>query len=239
LSWTCRYCGKDTSDIDYDYLDGYDHLSCALENFNNKKVMKIKGWEKISGFTYKGYTIVNPIHNADETMYEATILNLNLPQNPKWELNVLTPKHKWKMDDAFSVIVRDDENRSTINTLHKERMQSIVYFRCTVEEMIDKMLGMRLTSAAVTASSHSLNINVNGNQRMSINSNGHAIVGNYSKSINPNNYGKVKVTGTGGGIINTNTLSWSDTNIQGSMLIAIKDLQEQIDNLKNNNANNK
>ncbi len=44
--------------------------------------MKIKGWEKISGYTYKGYTIVNPIHNADETMYEATILNLNLPLCP-------------------------------------------------------------------------------------------------------------------------------------------------------------
>ena len=36
--------------------------------------MKIKGWEKISGYTYKGYTIVNPIHNAYETKYEATIL---------------------------------------------------------------------------------------------------------------------------------------------------------------------
>ena len=29
--WTCRYCGKDTSDVDYDYLNGYDHLGCALE----------------------------------------------------------------------------------------------------------------------------------------------------------------------------------------------------------------
>jgi hypothetical protein len=115
--------------------------------------MKIKGWEKIHGYTYKGYSIVNPIHNVDETMYEATILDLNLPQKPKWELNVLTPAHKWKNDDAFSIIVRDNENRSTINTLHKERMQSIVYFRCTIEEMIDKMLVMRLTSAPAYGSS--------------------------------------------------------------------------------------
>jgi hypothetical protein len=28
--WTCQYCGKDTSDVDYDYLHGYNHLSCAL-----------------------------------------------------------------------------------------------------------------------------------------------------------------------------------------------------------------
>jgi hypothetical protein len=191
--------------------------------------MKIKGWEKISGFTYKGYTIVNPIHNADETSYEATILNLNLPQNPKWELNVLTPKHKWKNDGDFSIILRDDENRSTINTIDKVCMASISIFRQTFEEMIDKILGMRLTSAGVTASSHSI---VNNSS--------------YGKTINPNNYGKLTVTGTGGGLMSTinsnaNNIVWDpNTNLPSSMLMAIKDLQEQIDNLKQaNNANNK
>jgi hypothetical protein len=29
--WTCQYCGKDTSDVDYDYLHGYNHLGCALD----------------------------------------------------------------------------------------------------------------------------------------------------------------------------------------------------------------
>jgi hypothetical protein len=91
--------------------------------------MKIKGWEKISGYTYKGYSIVNPIHNADETRYEATILNLNLPQKPKWELVVLTPKHKFKNDNDFSIIVKDDENRSTINEINKQKMASISIFR--------------------------------------------------------------------------------------------------------------
>jgi hypothetical protein len=28
--WTCQYCGNDTSNVEYDYLSGYDHLSCAL-----------------------------------------------------------------------------------------------------------------------------------------------------------------------------------------------------------------
>lgn len=158
---TCTICGNDTSNVDFDYLVGDDHLACHLGVWAGHKAMrqkpknmKIKGWEKISGYTYKGYTIVNPIHNADETMYEATILNLNLPYKPKWELNVLTPKHKWKNDDAFSIIVRDDENRSCINTIDKQRMASISIFRNIFEEMIDKILGMRLTSA-VTANSHS------------------------------------------------------------------------------------
>jgi hypothetical protein len=29
--WTCQYCGKDTSNVEYDYLHGYNHLGCALE----------------------------------------------------------------------------------------------------------------------------------------------------------------------------------------------------------------
>lgn len=29
--WTCQYCGKDTSEVDIDYLSDYDHLSCALD----------------------------------------------------------------------------------------------------------------------------------------------------------------------------------------------------------------
>jgi hypothetical protein len=35
--WTCKYCGKDTSNVDYDYLHGYDHLVCALEEENKTK----------------------------------------------------------------------------------------------------------------------------------------------------------------------------------------------------------
>ena len=31
IPFICKYCGKDTSEVDYDYLNGYDHLSCALE----------------------------------------------------------------------------------------------------------------------------------------------------------------------------------------------------------------
>jgi len=186
--------------------------------------MKIKGWEKIHGYTYKGYSIVNPIHNAEETRYEATILNLNLPQKPKWELVVLTPQHKFIIgentaDGIFFVTIRDDENRSTINHIDKQRMKSISIFRNTFEEMIDKLLGMRLTSAGVTASSHSIH-------------------SGYNKTINSSKYGKLTIAGTGGGLMgtintNANNVVWDPTtNLPSSMLMAIKDLQEQIDELK-------
>jgi hypothetical protein len=110
--------------------------------------MKIKGWEKIQGFTYKGMCVVNPMHNADETKYFATILNLNLPQRPKWELSVLTPAHKFKGDDNFSVMMWD-ENRICTNTeINKQAMHSISHFRQTVEQLIDRMLRLQTFTPA-------------------------------------------------------------------------------------------
>ena len=125
--------------------------------------MKIKNFDKISGYSYKGFCIVNPMHNADETKYFATVLNLNNPQKPKWELSVITPQHKFMIGDttligAFIIIVRDDEGRSTTMDIHKDRMKSISIFRNTFEEMVDKLLAMRLTSAGVTYSSHSVGV---------------------------------------------------------------------------------
>ena len=191
--------------------------------------MKIKGWEKISGYTYKGYTIVNPMHNANETRYEATILNLNLPQKPKWELSVLTPQHKFIVgentaDGIFYIVMWDDNKNHISRHVSKQRMKSISIFRNEYEEMIDEMLSRQITSAP---RSHSLNTA-------------------YSKPINNNLYGTATIVGnTGGGIMSTinsngNTTTWNpNTNLPSSMLMSIKDLQEQIDNLKNKYVNNK
>jgi hypothetical protein len=32
--WKCSICGGDTSEIEYDYLVGYDHLGCVLDEEN-------------------------------------------------------------------------------------------------------------------------------------------------------------------------------------------------------------
>ena len=191
--------------------------------------MKIKGWEKISGYTYKGYTIVNPIHNAGQTSYNATILDLNhIGQKPKWELSVLTPQHKFLVgentaDGIFYIVMWDDNKNHISRHVSKQRMKSISIFRNEFEEMIDEMLSRQITSAPI---SHSLNTA-------------------YSKSINTNLYGTATVVNTGGGIMSTinsngNTTTWNpNTNLPSSMLMSIKDLQEQIDNLKNKYVNNK
>ena len=166
--------------------------------------MKIKGWEKISGYTYKGYAIVNPMHNADETKYFATILDLNDPTKPKWELSVLTPAHKFKIGDTFSIILKDNEGRSKINEHSKEMMSSKQNFRMIFEEMIDGMLKTRLISAPMY-SSHSL------------------------QTITPKPMG-----GIIGQVNNSGTFSIYDASTGTSidLVDTIKQLQKQIDDLK-------
>jgi len=156
----CRYCGKESTYTDVDYLIGNDHLHCvlkAMDEAKKPKVMKIKGWEKIHGYSYKGYCIVNPIHNAGETKYMADVLDLNLPHKPKWELSVLTSEHKWlgSTSDNFCILLWDDNQMSVTRSVTKKEMESLSTFNRVFEEMIDEMLGIRLTSAPAY-SSHSM-----------------------------------------------------------------------------------
>jgi hypothetical protein len=170
--WVCSICGSDTSNTDYDYLVNYDHISCLLGVWGGKDVptnksklkkpMKIKNWDKTSGFTYKGYTIVNPIHNATGECYYADVLNLNLPQKPKWHLELLlgcggiTPaygEHILKLLDG-----------NGLNIKHKIELvdiRTIALFRVRYEEIIDEMLSRQLTSAP-THGVHSPGITTNG-----------------------------------------------------------------------------
>ena len=32
IDWTCKYCSKNSYDVDIDYLFGTDHVACAIEN---------------------------------------------------------------------------------------------------------------------------------------------------------------------------------------------------------------
>jgi hypothetical protein len=38
----CQYCGRDTGDVDFDYLINYDHLSCALEAEGKAKMNEVE-----------------------------------------------------------------------------------------------------------------------------------------------------------------------------------------------------
>lgn len=214
--WVCSICGSDTSNTDYDYLINYDHISCHLGVWGGKDVptnksklkkpMKIKNWDKISGFTYKGYTIVNPIHNATGNMYYADVLNLNLPQKPKWNLEFI-------MDgDGYGEHILKLLYGNGLNIKHKIELVDIRtagLFRVRYEEIIDEMLSIELTSAP-TYNSHSLSgvVNINNGSNgilNTINTNGNNIV----------------VAGTING-----------TMTQYNLVDTIHELQRQIDELK-------
>jgi hypothetical protein len=163
--------------------------------------IKIKGWEKISGYTYKGHCIVNPIHNAGETKYIADVLDLNLPHRPKWELNVLAPGHKFKSvtDDRFHILLWDEDKYSTRKEVDKDMILSVSSFRNVFENLVDELLQLRKKNS-FTQSTSVTSSNVTGT---------------------------TVVTNTGGGIIN-NVMNSGTTIDYGKMMEElIKAIKEQ------------
>jgi hypothetical protein len=166
-----------------------------------KMNIKIKGWEKISGYTYKGHCIVNPIHNAGETKYMADVLDLNLPHRPKWELNVLSPGHKFKSvtDDRFHILLWDEDKYSARKEVSRDMILSVSSFRTVFENLVDELLQLRKKNSFTQPTSVT------------------------SSTVT----GTAVVTNTGGGIIN-NVMNSSTTIDYGKMMEElIKAIKEQ------------
>ena len=121
--------------------------------------IKIKGWEKISGFTYKGFSIVNPIHNSYETKYMADVLDLNQSHKPKWELNVLGPGHRWKAvtDTNFHILLWDEDKFSARKEVSKDMISSVSSFRQIFETLVDEVLDVRKKNSLFTNVSKRVN----------------------------------------------------------------------------------
>ena len=98
--------------------------------------MKIKGWEKISGYTYKGFCIVNPIHNANEDTYFATILNLNHEHRPKWDIAL------YKKKDVIRFRILDNITNHLLAkaNLTKVNIETPQKFREQYEMLVDDIL---------------------------------------------------------------------------------------------------
>jgi len=116
--------------------------------------MKIKGWEKISGFTYKGYCIVNPIHNANEEVYYATILNLNHSNKPKWDIELTATPVKgiitFRIKDNLTTLLlaKSHLTKTNIHTLQK--------FREQYEMLVDDILEGRQNYTASKVAKNSI-----------------------------------------------------------------------------------
>jgi hypothetical protein len=137
--------------------------------------MKIKGWEKISGFTYKGYCIVNPIHDANEEGYFATVLNLNQVYRPKWDIeltiNNSTGVIKFRILDSVAqhLMAKSHLTKTNIDTLQK--------FREQYEMLVDDILEEAQSYAATKVTK-----NINGGTTGIINQVQNAVYGSSSLS---------------------------------------------------------
>jgi hypothetical protein len=100
--------------------------------------MKIKGWEKISGFTYKGYCIVNPIHDANEDTYYATVLNLNQVYKPKWDM--VLSAYAVKGVVKFSILDNVTQHLLAKSHLTKINIDTLQKFREQYEMLVDDIL---------------------------------------------------------------------------------------------------
>jgi hypothetical protein len=100
--------------------------------------MKIKGWEKISGLTYKGYCIVNPIHDANEEVYYATILNLNHQQRPKWDITLSA----YAVKGVVTFRIKDNITKHPLAKAHltKVNIETLQQFREQYEMLVDDIL---------------------------------------------------------------------------------------------------
>ena len=100
--------------------------------------MKITGWEKINGYTYKGYCIVNPIHNAKEDTYFATILNLNHEHRPKWDITLGDVVSKGVA--KFSILDNATQHLLAKSHLTKVNIETPQKFREQYEMLVDDIL---------------------------------------------------------------------------------------------------
>jgi hypothetical protein len=137
--------------------------------------MKIKGWEKISGFTYKGYSIVNPMHNATENIYYATVLNLNHVYKPKWDIELTTNDTTGVI--TFRILDNVTQHLMAKSHLTKTNIDTLQKFREQYEMLVDDILEgvQHYTATKVTK-------NINGGTTGIINQVQSAVYGSSSLS---------------------------------------------------------
>lgn len=102
--------------------------------------MKIEGWDKINGFTYKGYAITKAGYDTNFNLYCASIINLNDSNILSWYLSLLPDEnnlvHLLKIVEHPTIpngtTVQKGVTTDTLKTLRMFR----VHYEGLIEEMI-------------------------------------------------------------------------------------------------------
>jgi hypothetical protein len=121
--WTCKYCGKDTSNVDYDYLINYDHLACALEAENKAKANEydhcvLCGKETV----YKRSTHIDMRHGYIEGAGQLCPSCANKDETPLLGLGTANPGHRLILVDETTILYtpNDQELGAKVRQLYWE-----------------------------------------------------------------------------------------------------------------------
>ena len=103
--------------------------------------MKITGWEKLNGITYKGYSILNPIHNAMDTRYVADVMDLATKQRLSLDLETRDGIRALGNRTLYTIKLEDKRNRIIVQrVLDFEMLKSMATFRQIYEMCIEDYL---------------------------------------------------------------------------------------------------
>ena len=101
--------------------------------------MKIEGWDKINGFTYKGYVITNADYDAQANSYYADILNLNDSESVGWFMNL------WPQENGIHLLRLSDVATAPKSTVAQrgvtnDRLRNLRMFRVHYEGLVEEMI---------------------------------------------------------------------------------------------------
>lgn len=99
--------------------------------------MRIKGWDKLNGITYRGYSILNPIYNALQTQYVADIIFLETKERMTLHLDTTAGFQ----NESYILKLQDSKNRINVQRiLTFEMLKTISNFRMVFEMCIEDYL---------------------------------------------------------------------------------------------------
>ena len=106
VNWICKYCGGDTSNVEYDYLDGYNHLSCVLNNIKVKTKLKIENPHHINTKNYL----------MDGSFVEISFMGIEDYKNASDNKPYMVYKFEGIKNNTFSNIVQFDIHTTIIDS---------------------------------------------------------------------------------------------------------------------------
>lgn len=101
MNWICQFCGGDTSEVEYEYLDAHNHLSCTLEYLNNTKVKTKLKIENPNHINTKNYQL-------DGSIVEISYIGIEDRINASDKKPYMVYRFEGVKNNTFSSIVQFD-----------------------------------------------------------------------------------------------------------------------------------